>query len=81
MTDTPEDLTIAKLLSTLNARKADYAAARKEASLARNAETAALNTLNEAQQKFDTAIGEMRKSAPPESDWGRRKAGIGQSDA
>lgn len=35
--------------------------------------TAAINTLNDAQKKFDEVIAEMRKTAPSDSDWKRQR--------
>jgi len=38
-------------------------------STARNAETTAINRVNEAQKRVDTLIADMKKAAPQGSDW------------
>jgi hypothetical protein len=46
---------------------------REIAAAARRNETDALNSLNEAQKRFDELVSEVKKSAPRDSDWAARQ--------
>lgn len=78
MTDTHD---IAKLATDLAAAQIAHREAKQAASIARNAETAALNLLNDAQKKMDDAYAALRKNANQGSDWAiRRHAKAGLSN-
>lgn len=73
-----------KSLGALERELKDAVAAHTEAAgatgIARRAETAALNRLNEAQKAFDARVAELRAAAPWDSDWGNKRAGAQRSE-
>lgn len=64
-------MTLAQLAEALTQATALHAAAANEASIARRAETDALNRLNEAQKAMDAEIAKMRNEAKA-GDWANR---------
>lgn len=68
---THEQLTVAA--ATIAQANAALQDARLQVEAARRVETTAINALNEAQKRFDALVVDLKKEAPRESDWGRRK--------
>lgn len=54
-----------------------YVARQKDAQAARRFETDALNTLNNAQRRFDKLVEQLRSASPQQSDWKRSPPEIG----
>jgi hypothetical protein len=52
----------------------EYAAAKNAAIEAQDAEREARRKMNRMQRDFDLMYAEMRRTAPPESHWGRAGA-------
>lgn len=54
---------------TLDAARKEYDEAHSRYENARRVETNARNNLNEAQKAFDTAVADVKKDAPWDSNW------------
>lgn len=63
--------TLSGLLEVLEYAKRDFQECHRERCEAENKEITALNKLNAAQKKFDQLVYDLKKSAIPESDWGK----------
>lgn len=69
MTTTPD---IPGLIASIARAETELRACQEQTSLARSAETRALNYLNRAQNALDAALNDLRKNAPRDSDWHRK---------
>ncbi|WP_155738127.1 hypothetical protein [Sphingobium yanoikuyae] len=73
-------MTLAQLAEALSQATAHHNQASNEASIARRAETEALNRLNDAQKAMDAAIAKMRNEAKA-GDWASRPVRVRDSEA
>lgn len=62
---------LSALLVQLDGAQMNLVEKQAAASYARNAETSALNKVNELQKKVDALIAEIKSKSPRESDWKR----------
>lgn len=65
--------TITRLERELREAADEYARAANATSFAQSRECVALNALNRAQAALDEAVAELKKNAPRDSDWSRRR--------
>lgn len=63
------DVTIEQAAQALREAQAAYDDIHLAAEEARRLETAAKNELNSAQKAFDTAVEQIKKGAPRDSNW------------
>lgn len=67
------DKSIATLALEVQGLSDQLVAAQKETQMARSAETALINKLNNAQKELDLSLSELRGTAPMGSDWANAK--------
>lgn len=58
-------------LENLNEARSQFDDREREASVANNRKTDALNLLNEAQRAFDKAVAQVKANAPCDTAWKR----------